>query len=91
MVLTSGCRFSIFGDLSHKLRSFDDCEHCVMPWYATVNDCTPRTKNEEDECNGTSDSGNNNDSQALMGLAGRRMRIRGIMGRRQTSRGCRNW
>ena len=80
MSLSPGCRFGIFSDLSYELGSLGDCEHCVMPRRATVNDCAPRTKSEEEECNDASNGGKDDDSQALVNLARRTMGVRPVMG-----------
>jgi len=69
MSLSPGCRFGIFSDLSYELGSFGDCEHCVMPRRATVYECAPRTKSEEEECNEAPDGSKDDDSQVFVSLA----------------------
>lgn len=80
MALPPGCRFGDFSYLLYEPRSFGVCKHCAMPRHATVNDCTPRTKSEEEEYNDTSNGGKDDDGQALVSLARRTMGVRGVMG-----------
>ncbi len=80
MALPPGCRFGIFSDLLYELRSFGDCEYCIMPRHAAVSDCTPRTKGEEEEPNEASNGGKDDEGQALVCLARWMMGRRGVMG-----------
>ena len=61
-----------------------------MPRYTTVNDCTTRAKNKEEECNGAPNRAKDSDDETLVSLARRKTGTGQVMGRSQPGGGFRS-